>query len=216
MWLGPAPKAPYCPARTHVNFRWILDYSGGQVTDWGGHHPDIAQWGMNTELTGPVKIQNARAKWADHAVWDTAVEYYFECIYANGVKLIVSNEVQPMGVTFEGSEGSVWATRQTHGASSEEIYYSQLGEKEEHLYHSDDHYRNFIDCVISREPTAAPCENAHRSISIGHLGNIAMRLEEDLEWDPKKEEFTGSKKANQMLARPMREPWDKVYEKYLV
>src|ERR1035438_9206465 len=50
MWLGPAPEAPYAPARCHVNFRWILDYSGGQITDWGGHHPDIAQWGMGTEL----------------------------------------------------------------------------------------------------------------------------------------------------------------------
>ena len=68
LWLGPAPEAPYCPARTHVNFRWILDYSGGMVTDWGGHHPDIAQWGMGTELTGPVKIQNAKASWAEHPI----------------------------------------------------------------------------------------------------------------------------------------------------
>lgn len=53
MWLGPAPAAPYSPARCHVNFRWNYDYSGGQVTDWGGHHPDIAQWGLGTDLTGP-------------------------------------------------------------------------------------------------------------------------------------------------------------------
>ena len=59
MWLGPAAEAPYTPARCHVNFRWIYDYSGGQVTDWGGHHPDCAQWGMGTELTGPIEIRNA-------------------------------------------------------------------------------------------------------------------------------------------------------------
>ena len=117
MWLGPAPEAPYSPARTHVNFRWVLDYSGGQVTDWGGHHPDIAQWGMDTEYTGPVKIQNARAKWSEHPVWNTAVEYYFECVYKNGVKLIISSEEDIMGVKFEGSEGSVWATRGNMGAS---------------------------------------------------------------------------------------------------
>ena len=62
MWLGPAPDAPYSPARTGVNFRWILDYSGGQLTDWGGHHPDIAQWGMGTEDTGPVKIKTSKVK----------------------------------------------------------------------------------------------------------------------------------------------------------
>lgn len=216
MWLGPAPEAPYCPARTHVNFRWILDYSGGQVTDWGGHHPDIAQWGMNTEMTGPVRIQNARAKWADHPVWNTATEYYFECIYSNGVKLIVSSEEEIMGVKFEGSEGSVWATRGNQGASSPEIYYSKLGKDEEKLYHSDNHYRNFIDCVISREEPIASVEKAHRSITIGHLGNIAMKLRQDLKWNPKKEQFTGNKEANAMLSRDMRAPWDKVYAEYLV
>lgn len=212
MWLGPAPEAPYCPARTHVNFRWVLDYSGGQVTDWGGHHPDIAQWGMDTEYTGPVKIQNARAVWADHPVWNTAVEFYFECIYANGLKLIISSEEEIGGVKFEGTDGYVWATRGNHGASSEEIYYSKIGEEETRLYHSDDHYRNFIDCVLSRGKTAAPAEVAHRSITIGHLGNIAMLLEEDLEWDPKKETFKGNRRANKMLSRAMRSPWEDVYK----
>ena len=58
---APRPKPPYAPARCHVNFRWIYDYSGGQVTDWGGHHPDCAQWGMGTELTGPIEIATPRA-----------------------------------------------------------------------------------------------------------------------------------------------------------
>jgi len=216
MWLGPAPEAPYCPARTHVNFRWVLDYSGGQVTDWGGHHPDIAQWGMNTEYTGPVKIQNPRSKWSDHPVWNTATEFYFECIYENGVKLIVSNEEEIMGVKFEGTDGYVWATRRDWGASSEDLYYSKIGDDEVRLYSSDNHYRNFIDCVLSREETVAPVEKAHRSISIGHLGNIAMKLDQDLEWDPEKEQFVNDDKANQMLSRPMREPWDKVYQEYVV
>lgn len=216
MWLGPAPKAPYCPARTHVNFRWILDYSGGQVTDWGGHHPDIAQWGMDTEYTGPVKIQNAKAKWSDHAVWDTATEYHFECVYANGVTLIISSEEGNTGVKFEGTDGYVWANRGRHGASSEEIYYSKIGDKELKLYESSDHYRNFIDCVLSRKEPIAPVEKAHRSITVGHLGNIAMILGEDLEWDPKKERFKNNEKANRMLQREMRAPWDKVFEEYKV
>ena len=216
MWLGPAPKAPYCPARTHVNFRWILDYSGGQVTDWGGHHPDIAQWGMNTEHKGPVKIQKAYAKWADHPVWNTAEKFHFECIYANGVKLIISSEEEIMGVKFEGADGYVWATRGNYGASSPDIYYSEIGKDDEQLYHSNNHYRNFIDCVLSRQETVAPAEVAHRSITIGHLGNIAMKLGEDLEWNPEKETFVNNKEANQMLSRPMREPWDKVFDKYKV
>ncbi len=92
LWLGPAPKAPYAPARCHVNFRWIYDYSGGQVTDWGGHHPDCAQWGMGTEHTGPVEIRNAKGVFPPDELWNTATEYYFEAIYASGVKMIVSNK----------------------------------------------------------------------------------------------------------------------------
>ena len=89
LWLGPAPEAPYAPARTHVNFRWIFDYSGGQVTDWGGHHPDIAQWGMGTTRTGPVAIKNAKGEFPSDALWNTATEFEFDAVYANGVVMTI-------------------------------------------------------------------------------------------------------------------------------
>ena len=184
MWLGPAPLKPYAPARCHVNFRWLLDYSGGQVTDWGGHQPDCAQWGMGTDRTGPIEIRGARGEFPPDPLWDTATEFYFEALYANGVKMIVSNKERP-GVTFEGSDGWVWADRGKHGASSTEILNSEIGSNEIHLYKSEDHFRNFIDCVISRSEPAAPAEIAHRSITITQLGNIAMILGRDrLMWDP--------------------------------
>ncbi|MDD4226984.1 MAG: Gfo/Idh/MocA family oxidoreductase [Mariniphaga sp.] len=215
LWLGPASFVPYAPCRTHVNFRWILEYSGGQLTDWGGHHPDIAQWGMDTELTGPVRIQNARAKWAEHPHYNTAIEFYFECIYENGLKLIVESG-QNTGVTFFGSEGKAWANRGHHGVEPESIENTVIGPDETHLYTSDNHFKNFIDCVISRKETIAPVEIAHRSITIAHLGNMAMILGKDLEWNPKTEKITNIPEANSMLSRPMREPWDKVYREYQV
>jgi predicted dehydrogenase len=210
MWLGPAPFAPYAPARTHVNYRWILDYSGGMVTDWGGHHPDIAQWGMDTDHTGPVKIQNARATWADHPHYNTATEFYFECLYANGVKLIVQSE-GPNGVTFTGSEGKAWASRGQHTVEPASLSSLTLKPDEIHLYKSDDHYQNFIDCVLSRQQAIAPAEVGHRSVTISHLGNIAMMLRQDLDWDPEQEHFVGNFAANQFLSRQMREPWGSLY-----
>jgi predicted dehydrogenase len=206
-WLGPAPEAPYAPARCHVNFRWIYDYSGGQVTDWGGHHPDCAQWGMGTDDTGPVEIRAARAEFPPDPLWNTATEYYFEAIYANGVRMIISNQ-EKMGVTWEGSEGSVYANRGALDANPKSILDSQIGENEIHLYKSDNHFRNFIDCVISREPCVAPVETAHRSITICHLGNIAMRLgREKLRWDPEKERILDDAEASKMLSREYRAPW---------
>ncbi len=219
MWLGPAPEAPYQPCRTHVNFRWLLDYSGGMVTDWGGHHPDIAQWVIGTDDSGPVKIQNPKSKWSDHPVYNTATEFYFEALYQNGVELIVSNTGDdidiPFGVRFHCEDGTVWSSRKEHNADSASILDIKLEEKDR-LYTSNNHYRNFIDCVISREQTAAPAETAHRSITIAHLGNIAMMLNQDLEWDPVKEEVKENFVANQLLSRKMRAPWDKVYLDYRV
>ena len=206
IWLGPAPWAPYCPARCHVNFRWILDYSGGQVTDWGGHHPDCAQWGMGTEDTGPVEIRNAKGEFPRDGLYNTATEYYFECIYDNGVKLIVSNRERG-GLTFEGTEGKVWANRGRHDAEPKSILDSKIGPDEINLYRSSNHFRNFIDCVISRNQPVAPIETAHRSITISHLGNIAMLLGRDLKWDPEKEGFINDDEANRMVWRPMRSPW---------
>ena len=206
-WLGPAPKAPYCPARCHVNFRWIYDYSGGQLTDWGGHHPDCAQWGMGTERSGPVEIRAAKGVFPPDPVWDTATEYYFEAIYPGGVKLIISNGLRG-GVTFEGTEGWVWANRGRHDAQPKSILDSKIGPDEIHLYRSDNHHRNFIDCVISRKEPAAPAEVAHRSITICHLGNIAMRLGIDgFKWDPDKEQILDNEDAARMLGRAYREPW---------
>ncbi len=205
-WLGPAPEAVYAPARCFVNFRWILDYSGGQITDWGGHHPDIAQWGMGTELTGPIAIKNGQAEWAHEKLWNTATDFYFEAHYETGVKLVVSSRVRS-GVTFEGTDGWVWVNRGAIEASPNSLLEYEPGPNEIHLYRSDNHQRNFIDCVISRAEPIAPIEQAHRSISIAHLGNISLRLGRDLRWDPKEEKFIGDDKANEMLSRPMRKPW---------
>lgn len=206
MWLGPAPWVPYCPARCGVNFRWVLDYSGGQLTDWGGHHPDIAQWGMDTEDTGPIAIKNATGEFAEGPIYDTAIHYSFECHYANGLKLIISDK-ERSGVTFEGTDGWVWANRGKHDASSKEILNSVIGPEEIHLYKSDDHTGNFLDCVISRKEPIAPIETAHRSISIAHLGNIALLTGRDLRWDPVKEEILDDPGANAMLSRAYRRPW---------
>jgi predicted dehydrogenase len=209
MWLGPAPDAPYAPGRCHVNFRWILDYSGGQITDWGGHHPDIAQWGMGTELTGPVAIENGQATWAREKIWNTATDFHFEAVYASGVRMIVSSRVRG-GVTFQGSDGWVWVNRGAIETGPATLLDYEPAENEIRLPRSPGHMRNFIDCVKSRKEPVAPIEQAHRSITVAHLGNIALRLGRNVKWDPAAEKFIGDEKANEMLSRPMRKPWSLV------
>jgi len=156
--------------------------------------------------SGPVAIRNAKGEWAKDPLYNTAVQYYFEAIYDNGVKLIVSNKERG-GVTFQGADGWVWVNRGAIDVNPKSLLTEQFGPTETRLYKSDNHRRNFVDSVLSRQPTIAPAEIAHRSITIAHLGNIALRLGRDLKWDPQSERFTDDAAADAMLSRPMRAPW---------
>ncbi len=207
MWLGPAPYKPYCPARCHWNFRWISDYAGGQLTDWAGHHCDIAQWGMGTERTAPVEIEG-RGEFppAQEGLFDTPEDYDFTCLFENGNTMHVSSR-NPGGATFIGSEGTVHVDRGGLETEPKSLASSVIGPNEIHLYESNHHIGNFLDCVRSRAETITPAEVAFHSILIAHLGTIAMRLERKVKFDPRKEYFPHDSEANRMLARAMRAPW---------
>lgn len=212
MWLGPAPYVPYNPTRCHWNFRWISDYSGGQLTDWAGHHIDIAHWGMNTELSAATEIEGyAKYPAALDGQFDTPTDYYFEAKYAEGFTMIVADERKQekgMGVHFIGDEGWLHVSRGGHiCASDNSIIQRPLSAQDIHLYESTDHHQNFLDCVRSRQKTITPVEVAHHSIMTGHLGKIAMLLGRKVNFDVQKERFINDDEANSMLWRPMRGPW---------
>ncbi len=205
-WLGPAPEAPYCPARVGVNFRWNRDYSGGQITDWGAHHIDIAQWGIGAELSGPVAVRNARGRFAEHPIYNTAVEFSFECEYANGVRMLVSSKERG-GVRFEGTDGWIWCDRGQYECSSPEVWASRIPARGVRLYQSFEHVTNFINCVFTKSPTVAPVEVAHRSVTVAHLANIALLTGRDLRWDPQTERILGDEGAADMLKPRWRSPY---------
>ncbi|MHC4556938.1 MAG: Gfo/Idh/MocA family protein [Planctomycetota bacterium] len=205
-WLGPAPWVPY-RGIMHWNWRWMMDYSGGQLTDWAGHHIDIAHWGLDLERTGPVEIEG-RGVYPKDGIYDVPMEYKFTCKYANGVIMTVANNKQiPQGTKWYGDKGWVYVKRGKLEANPKSVLDEVIGPNEIQLYKSRDHRQNFLDCVKSRKEPIAPAEVAHRSISVGLLGEIAMLTEKKLQWDPEKEEFINDEQANRMLSRPMRSPW---------
>jgi len=209
MWLGPAPKVPFRGV-LHWNWRWILDYSGGQLTDWAGHHIDIAHWGLGFDHTGPISIEGTGRPNND-GIYNVPVEYDFTCGYANGVKLRVANQSKlkyGMGTVWYGPDGWIHVWRGGLEASDDNILKEKIGRNEIQLYKSTNHWKNFIDSVQSREETITPAETGHRSISIGLLGEIAIITGEKLPWDPTTETFTDNNVyATRLLKRPYRAPW---------
>jgi len=214
MWLGPAPLAPYTKDRVHFNYRWILDYSGGLICDWGAHLVDQAQWANNTQYSGPVEIEGCGTYLAE-GLYDTAVKFNVEYKYANGVRLICSDRYPRFGgsIRYEGSEGMIFARYSGyHGrdisAEPASILKSVIGPDEIHLYTCPDGpERNFLDCVRTRKLCYYPAEAGHRSVTVCHLGNIAMLLGQKLRWDPAEERFDNNTQADRMLSRVMRSPW---------
>ena len=212
-WLGPAPEAPYTENRCHFNFRWILDYSGGQVTDWGAHHCDIANWGMGTEGTGPIEVEG-KATFPRNGLYNTATDYRFEARFGpgasplspNGFTMVMSNAFR-MGAKFIGTDGWVQIARGFFDAEPRSLMTSVIGPREVHLYRSRQHQGNFLECMRTRRQTITPIEAAHRAISIAHLGNIAMRLERKIRWDPTAERFVDDPEADRLLSRTMRGSW---------
>ena len=204
-WLGPAPEAPYCKARCHYQFRFILDYSGGQVTNWGAHYLDIAQWGIGTDDSGPVEIADAGGEFPTKGLFTTATKVNFKAKYANGVTL--QCKTGGGSTRFEGTKGWIDVTRGRIKTEPAALAKETFGADEIHLYKSSNHRGNFLDCIRTRKQPICNAEIGHRSASLCHLGNIAMLCKKTLKWDPKTEKFPDDKRANSMVSRTMRDPW---------
>jgi predicted dehydrogenase len=207
MWLGPAPLAPYTKDRVHFNFRWIWDYSGGIICDWGTHLFDTAQWGNDTERSGPVQIEGTGTHW-EGGLYNTVKDYDVTYRYANGV--VMTCKPGNPSIKFVGTDGWVgnrgWRGRLE--ASSDEIKNSVIGDDEIRLCTNPaGEHRDFLDCVKSRKDPYFPVDIGHRVSTVCHLANIAIKLGRKLSWDPEQEVFPGDDEANAMMSRPMRSPW---------
>jgi predicted dehydrogenase len=207
LWLGPAPLAPHHEHRCFYTFRFVQDYSGGETTNTGAHKFDIVQWGLGTERTGPVEIEDLGSEFPKTGLFDTVSRIHFRARYANGVELICTPGGISGAVRFEGTEGWVHMDWNSFSTYPESLTTTVIGPDEIHLYESRDHKRNFLDCIKSGREPITPVEVGHRSASICHLANIAMRLNRKLHWDTDEERFINDEQANRLLSKPVRSPW---------
>lgn len=229
-WLGSTPYMYYTEKRVHpqndyTRPGWLRceQFGAGMITGWGAHHVDCAHWAMDTEYTGPVQV-SGRADFPKKGLWNVHGLFQTEGIYANGVKMVISNEL-PNGIKFEGSEGWIFVTRGNYKASANEpavntanakaltasndkIINSVIGENEINLYRSTEQHGNWLDCMRSRQQPISPVEVGHRSCSTCLIHHVVMKLKRKANWDPMNERFINDDEANAMLNRPHRWPYE--------
>ncbi len=216
MWLGQAPYSPYHKDRVHYKFRFVTDFSGGDMTNWGAHHLDIAQWALAADESGPVEIEGA-GKRNLRGIHDTFYEIAVDLKYACGVTVELrssddAQQVKTGGLRFEGTEGWIEVSRERLDAEPASLLTSRIGPDEIRLAPESEagtHMGIWLDCIRKRNPKGVnvSAETGHRSATVCHLANTAMELERKLTWDPAEERFVGDDGANRKTWRPMREPW---------
>jgi myo-inositol 2-dehydrogenase/D-chiro-inositol 1-dehydrogenase len=224
LWLGQCPSMPYIKERGHYTFRWWYESSGGEMTDTGAHHLDIAQWAIGAERSGPVEIDGKAAfpaKIPDG--YNVALSYSAIYRYANGVEMHVTDEGRN-GIMFEGDQGRIFVNRGLlTGKPVDDLVTNPLPREAFALYPDDNlarppragkldaiinHMGNFHDCLISRKTPISDVETQHRSVTTCHLGTISMRLGRKLNWNPDTEQVVGDDEANGWLKREQRKGFE--------
>jgi predicted dehydrogenase len=209
-WLGPAPWVPFTRQGCHYSFRFILDYAAGQVTNFGAHCLDIAQWGLGMDGSGPTEIEG-HGEFPSSGLFTTATRVDLRCRYANGVTLRCRTSHDDNNVRFYGDRGWVNVGPRVLTASNPALLReitAAVGPIR--IPQSVNHHDDFLQCMRNRGRPIAEVEIGHRTATVCNLGNIAMQLGRKLRWDPVREEFIGDDVANRMRHRSMRSPWSLV------
>lgn len=211
-WIGPSKMMPYIECRVHMNWRWNYNTGGGQLLDWIGHHCDIAHWGLDFDNSGPSEIEGHGEFPPADAIWNTCTKYRSTLKYPNDITMTIAggHEDIKMGTKWIGTDGWVYVNRGDFDASNIEwrkVRELPADQQKVKLYTSDNHQRNFLDCVKSRKPTITPVETAHHSAIPGHLTLISMLVGRKLKWDVKKEHIIGDPEATKLMTRDYRAPW---------
>jgi predicted dehydrogenase len=233
-WLGPTARADYSTQRCHYDFRWWYEYSGGKMTDWGAHHNDIAQWGLGMDNSGPISVRgNGAAPDERPHCFNCHPTFEVTFTYGNGPNGAAGTQVtcrngppenfparngnQPHnnGILFEGENNQwIFVNRSTIIASdgsgqASRIISDPLPQNATRLPVSQNHMGNFIQCFRSRQQPICNVNVGHRSVTVCHLGNIAIRFfpNQTLRWDPQEERFIGDNamQANSHLNRTRRQ-----------
>lgn len=223
LWQGQTPNVDYVPERCHYTFRWWYAYSGGQMTDWGAHHVDIAQWALGHEHTGPVEIDGQAVFPNLAGGYDVAKDFRVLFTYADGTQIEVLDEGRN-GLLIEGDAGRIFVNRgAVSGTAVERLAEQPLPREQFKLYADDNlsrperagkldaiinHMGNFYDCVRSRRTPISDVVSQHRSVSACHLANISMRLGRKLRWNRQLERFENDSEADGWLSRTPRKGFE--------
>jgi predicted dehydrogenase len=214
-WLGPAPEAAYCIER-YIKFQGWWDYAGGEMTNWGTHHLDIAMWAMNLGQSYPVKVSGTAELTSINGGYDVPADFTARLEFATGETIEIKttpDRTRPSGVRFEGERGQLWVDRDNiEGPAVSELRSRPLPPDAIRLHSSPAtktypavrHLSHFYDVVRGASTPVSDAETAHVANVALHLANIAIRVGRPIYWDPVAEAIIDDPQASLLLCAPRR------------
>ncbi len=217
LWLGPARWVPYNEERCHFNFRWFLDFGGGQIRDRGAHVMSVAMWIMGGDATGPVSI-DAWGTAPKQGIFDCPVDMKVTYQFP-GWTMTWNQPGEPMaippskdkagyGAVYTGEKDTLIVSGGDGGCGTEaKAMDFRIPAGGYQPYRSPGHEEDWLQCMRTRKKPIMHIEAGHRVATLCVLGNISYILGRKLHWDPVAEKVIGDEEANRMLSRPNRSPW---------
>jgi predicted dehydrogenase len=192
MYCGPSPLKPYHPHRVGGTHRGYWDYEGGGLADMAQHYLDPITWTWGKDDTAPVEVE-AHAPPAHPEV--CGMWGWVELRYADGFTLVLDSQ----------EWGDEYNRKQPRGISLQDL--PEEDRKKVLAMPDPEPLLSFAEAVKTRKPAGGNAEAAHRTITIVHLANIAIRVGRKIRFDPVKEVIIGDEEANRLVNQPMRPPW---------
>ena len=192
MYCGPAPLRPYQDHRFGGTHRGYWDYEGGGLADMSQHHLDGFNYEYAKDYTSPVEVEAYAPPAHPEAcgMWG-----WVELQYADGLTLVIDS----------GEWGEPYNRKKERGVSEDDL--SPQDREKLRQMPDPEPLLGFGEAVKTRKQSGGHAEAAHRTATLFHLANIAIRTGRKLKYDPVKEVIIGDEEANRLIYQPMRAPW---------
>jgi len=223
LWLGPAPKVPFNPARYRMDlgagpygsWRWFWDYAGGQLCDWGPHMLDVVRWGLKVGMPISAEGNGGKLVFKDCRECPDTLEVVYEY---PGVSVLwehrqwTDRAPEPgryHGIEFFGDKGTLFVDR-----TGWEVFPEAGGEKAgvpgtvgQEKTADSEHIANFVECCKTRKDPIVPIEEGFMTTATCQLGNISFRSGTKVLWDDAAKTILNNPEAMKYFGRPYRDPW---------
>ena len=220
MWLGPAPKVAFNPNRwgvkttTFPTFRYFWDYAGGAMTDWGVHLIDPLHQCFDEVMPMSVSAMGSKFYIEDNVETPDTMLATFR--YPKFISSYESRTCNPLPMfgdqgaasVINGSEATIIVNRSgCRLIPNDKSKEPQVWEKDQAMSQMNvPHWRNWIDCIHTRQPPTSEIETCVRSSTTCLLANLSMRHTTWLDWDEKN--WTVKQDAvKPFLKAKYRKPW---------